>query len=623
MRELQTICLAGGVSHSASLWNAGLWTWRISHIDKETHQPEVGWILTVRAMKSPVAYGNPVMFSPVNWTQAAGVPLRRGKSVEELGDAGWARERERMVHLQQLQQLYQLQLQQQQVGYPGYGAAPAGQPQRPVLVTPAPSPAPACPMPVPGAMMVPVGGPVPPPGHGSAQWPVQWSNQIQVRPDNVVQPHWEHDDQQKAAYRDARNPGQNVYFHPRSEDGHLDLRISEWKGKHCFYQGPDDYNRVPQERENFNTQEDYGTQDKKRRGRDDWDRENEQNSEHYDHQRHRNLKEYDYNDKYRGRDHYDRKYNEEYDGRGRKYQETRRHKHDYREYDSYDTEYEDNYDHQDTYPQRNNYRDRDYNEDRDYYDSKEQRDFREKHRNRQREEDCYYNERRAKDHRLDHRAEDRYDRREYNYKHRDDHDPRVEETRRSKGRGQYDSEVEEHWDYRENDRRYRYKDSKDDRRGDYFNHNRREYDERDDYEQRSADYYDHEYEDHYESREGERSRHRRRDQIRDLRSISMESDYDNPTRDQKTHCEKWVEQQNKNFAPQAMLSFEDPIVYQHDDDQEKGYESSASSKLARKPVYVGSLDRNSFYRKTAPSSLRNSQFATTRKQKKGKHKSSM
>ncbi|XP_017292891.1 dynamin-binding protein isoform X2 [Kryptolebias marmoratus] len=560
-------------------------------------------------MKSPVVYGNPVMFNPGNWNPAAGVPLRRGKSVEELGDAGWARERERMVHLQQLQQLHQLQLQQQQVAYPGYGAIPPGQPQRPVLVA---SPAPGCPMPVPGAMMMPVGGPVPPPGHVSAQWPVQWDNQVQIRQDNVIQqPSWELDDQQKAAFGDRGN----VYFHPRSEDGHLDLRISEWKGKHCFYQGPDDYNSVPQERDNndFRTQESYGTLDKERRGRDDWDRENEH---HSDRRCRRDLEEYDYSDKYRDRDHYDRKYNEEYDERGKKYRDTRKHyKHDRREHDRYNSEYEDTYD-KDTY-HRDHYRDKDYYEDRDYYDSKERRELRGKDHYRRREEDRYYDERRPKDHRYDRRAEDRYESRENDYKHRDDYDRRGEETQRSHRRGQYDSEVDEHWENRENDRRYRYKDSRDDRKGDYFSHKRRDYYKRDDYERRAADHYDREYEDRYESREGEHSHRRPRDRYRDLRSISLESDYEeNPPKDHKTHCEKWVEQQNKNFAPGKMHSFEDPIVYQHDDDQERGYESSASSNQGRKPVYVGSLDRNSFYRKTAPSSLRKSHFATTRKEKK-------
>lgn len=34
--ELQTICLTGGVSHSALLWNAGLWKERRRHVEQET-----------------------------------------------------------------------------------------------------------------------------------------------------------------------------------------------------------------------------------------------------------------------------------------------------------------------------------------------------------------------------------------------------------------------------------------------------------------------------------------------------------------------------------------------------------------------------------------------------------
>lgn len=37
--ELQTICLTGGVSHSALLWNAGLWKEGISHAEETVSAP--------------------------------------------------------------------------------------------------------------------------------------------------------------------------------------------------------------------------------------------------------------------------------------------------------------------------------------------------------------------------------------------------------------------------------------------------------------------------------------------------------------------------------------------------------------------------------------------------------
>nr|XP_015818604.2 dynamin-binding protein isoform X3 [Nothobranchius furzeri] len=574
-------------------------------------------------MKSPVVYGNPVMFGSVDWNQATRVPLRRGKSVEELGDAGWARERERLAHLQQMQQLHQLQIQQQQVGYLGYGVVPPNQIQRPVLLA---SPAPPGPVPVHGGMMMPVGGPVPPPGHVPAQWSGQWDSQVQVRQENVFQqPNW-----------DMRPPDQNVYFHPRSEDGHLDVRISEWKGKHCFYQGPEDFNhqefnRVPQAGDNLDirSQEDYGKLHEERKTRDDWHIDID--SERYDRRQHKDSEECDHRDKYRDRGHYDRKHSDQYDERSKGYYDTRKqHKRDLREHDSYYSEYEDYHDHRDTFPRRhrdrdhyedrrdrdrNHYedrrdRDRDYHEDRDwdYYDSKESRFIREKDHCRQREDDRYYEERKPKDHYYDRCAEDRYKCRENNYKHRDEYNRRGEEVQRSRGRGQYDSEVDEHWECREKDQNYRYRDSRDNRKEEYYNHRRRDYDERDGNDRLKVDHYDDKYEDCYESSP--------RDGYRD--SVSVDPEYEEyPTKTHMTLCAKWVEQQNKNFVFGEMRSVDDPVVYQQDkDEQERGYESrSGSSKKGREPVYVGSLDRNSFYRKTAPSSLQKSQFATTRKLK--------
>ncbi|XP_039643916.1 dynamin-binding protein isoform X4 [Perca fluviatilis] len=543
-------------------------------------------------MKSPVVYGNQAMFGPVDWNYAAGVPVRRGKSVEELGDAGWARERERMAHMQQLQQLHQLQLQQQQVGYPAYGVVPPGQPQGLVMVASPCDPAPGCLMPVHGGMMVPVGGLVLPPAHVAAPRTAQWENQAQIRQGNVCQqPSREYDDRHKAAFQEKRPQGQDVYFHPGSEDGHLNVRISEWKGKHCFYQGPEDYShedysRVPQEKDNKDLRTQEGPKDK-----------------------------------HSFRDHYDRKYNERCDDREQQYSDSRKHrKHDLREHDTHTSEYEDYSDRKDTYDRRDNYRDSDRycDNDMDYHDSKESGRYREKEYYQHRE-DRYYDEQKLKDPYYDRQAEDRYDCRENNYKGRDEYNRRCEETYTSKGRGQYDSELDKHCGYKERAHYDRYNDPGDDRRYEHYDHRRRDhYKARGHYERRTVDQYDHENEDRYKSREGDRSHYKLRDRYWDLRSISIDSQHEEyPKKDCKTHCEEWVEQQNQKLALREMRSFEDPVMYRHSDDHEKGYESSAGnvgSKRGRKPVYVGSLDRNSFYRKTAPSSLRKSQFATTRRQ---------
>nr|XP_057917597.1 dynamin-binding protein isoform X4 [Doryrhamphus excisus] len=532
-------------------------------------------------MKNPVVYGNPVMFAPVDWNFAPEAPVRRGKSVEELGDAGWAKEQERVAHLQHLQQLHQLQ--HQQVVFPGYGVVPpvppGHHPQQAIIAArPAnPVPIPGCPipmMPVQRGPMVAVGGVVPTP------WPGQWDHQNQAIQGN--QPNWEYNEQN-------RLQGQNVYYHPGSEDGHLDLRISEWKGKHCFYQGPEDYNQhdvqTPQET-------DIRNQDGYNKFNDDRRREYKVRERNTDDSARRSHREYDEYDNKSDRKHL---YND------REYYEERRHpRNDLKERHRYDRKYDDYYD--DVYREEF----RDYSQ--DHHDSKESQRYREKDYYHHREDEERYKER--KFYYEDHR-------REHTYKDREDYYRRSDGNSSSRRRGQYDSELDERSDDKERDRYSRYKD--DDSRDQYQDHKRK-------YEHRSKEHYDrrepyknddrHHFTetDPYDSRDEGRSHHKPKHRYRDLRSVSV--DYvDHPKKDRKTHCEEWVEQQNQKLA--LRHSFEDPGTYSRSEEQEKGYESSARTggpKRGRKPVYVGSLDRNSFYRKTAPSSLRKSPFATNRKQ---------
>ncbi|XP_061911615.1 dynamin-binding protein isoform X3 [Entelurus aequoreus] len=529
-------------------------------------------------MKSPVVYGNPVMFAPVDWNYAPQAPVKRGKSVEELGDAGWAKERERVAHLQHLQQLHQLQ--QQQVVYPGYGMIPVppGLPQQSMM-----APILGCPMPIHAGMMPVQRGPVAAVG-GAVQhpWPVQWDHQGQAGQGN--QASWDYDEKQK------RIQGQNVYYHPGSEDGHLDVRVSEWKGKHCFYQGPEncdqDYVQATQEKDN-RSQESYGTLDKDRR-RDNKVR--ERTTDDYNRRGHREYEEYDYK--------YDRRQPGRYDDD--EYYEERRHRsHDLKERDRYNSEYDD-YCYQED--RREDPRDRDRYYSQDCYDSKEGHRYKEKDYYQHRGEDDRYKER--KSYESDHR--------EHYYKDKEVYNRRGEENYSTRRRTKYDSELDKRSGSKERDRNYRYKD--DDWRDEHQDYKRRDehrakehYDRRDLYKNERAET------DPYESRDEERSYRRSRDRYRDLRSVSV--DYvEHPKKDCKTHCEEWVEQQNHKLA--RGHSFEDPGVYHRNEEQEKGYESSTGNvgpKRGRKPVYVGSLDRNSFYRKTAPSSLRMSPFATNRK----------
>ena len=531
------------------------------------------------------------MFGTVDWNYSAGPPIRKGKSLEELGDAGWAREQERAVHLQQLQQLQQVQLQQQQVGYYGYAVVPPGQPQSPVMLTRPGDPVPGCPVPVHGGMMIP-GGPVPPQVHVPAQWPVQWGGH----------PGWGYNDGQKAAFTEKSHPRQDVYFHPGSEDGHLNVRISEWKGKHCFYQGPEnyghhDYRNVACDKvdNDFRTGEEL---EDRRRG-DNRVKENHHYSERYD-RSHKEREEYDSKEKNSHRDPYDRQCNN-YDRRENPhYSSSRRLQKSVGREQDYNSEYEDCYDRKiwHSYKDSGHYSDND----RDYFESRGNRHYREKERYRRRKDDSYYD---YEDQRYysDHYAEDRCGSREYDYKERGAYKKCNEETY-TRRRRQYDCEPETHCGYREKEHYNRYTDKDDNERdGDYV-HKKEHYDSQD-------------------GSPGEHSHHDSREGYRNFRSISMDSSYEEyPKKHSKTHCEEWVEEQNKKLALRETHLYEDPIVYHHSDEQQKGYESSAGSSRSKrggKPVYVGSLDRNSFIRKTAPSSVRKAQFATTMRANKGKH----
>lgn len=557
--------------------------------------------------------------------------MRRGKSVEELGDAGWAKERERIAHLQQIQQLHQLQLHQPQVGYPGYAGVPPVQLQGPIMLPCPGDPlqAPGVPIPIHGGMMVPVGGPVPPPGHIPAPWPVHWD---QGQGNVPQQSTWEHNNHQKAAIAERRHHAQDVYFHPGSENGHLDVRISEWKGKHCFYQGPEDYShqdhsRVAQEKERNDPRP---QEDEDRRRRDNRVREDDG----YDYERydHRNPRDMEYSrDKQRYRERYDRKYSERYKSIERQHYDSRTpHKANFKDRDSYSSEYEDYCHYKDAYDCRDNYRDSGhcYDHDRDYYDSRERPHYKLKENYKSRgEDDQYYDKRELRGHHYD--RKEQYNGRENSYKDRDVYYQSSDETHSSKQRAHYDSEPEKYNSHKERDRYDRHKDMNDDWRNEEYvrrkDHNwARDHVDgrtadltRDRCDRRTADDLDHEY----DAGDRDYARYKSRKQYQDLRSLSADSSYEEyPKKDRKTHCEEWVEQQNKKL--QKMHSFEDPVTYRHNE-EERGYESSASasSKRGHKPIYVGSLDRNSFYRKTAPSSLSKSKYATTRKQNKGKHMS--
>ncbi|KAM6951088.1 dynamin-binding protein [Aplochiton taeniatus] len=580
-------------------------------------------------MKGQVVFGHPAGREAVDWNYGTGV--RRGKSVEELGDAGWARERERMLRLQQLQQLHQLQLQQQQqvVGYPAYG--PAAVPPPGLMMVAGP----AGPMPVHGGLMplqpglMPVlggpmpaqGGQMPQSGQGPALWPLE--NQGHAHPGNVnPQASWEYEDQDRLAVRDDRPQSRDLYFHPGSEDGHLELRRAEWSGKHCFYQGPE--NDSPQVQDKEQHHKDYNGEHKGKerynykRGDsielqnvDYLDREKERDHHRYDRRDYKYSDRYNCKDKYNHRDKYDCRYD---DHKGEEYYENRtRGKLDLRQSEDHDDRQREHYDRKqnEKYARREDYYDR---KDEDHYNGK-YRDYsgrrerspyqqRDKDHYQRREEDYYRNDRKAREHRHD-QLEDRFDHREredYHPKDGNDYVPRREEPSDFPGKDQYDRRRDERCRSKEKDHYHTEGDE----------HYKARSEERH-YEDRKNNRED----DHYDRTEAFSGDQQARDQYRVFRTTSAEY----PIRSHsKTHCEEWVKEQNQSLPLREIRSFEDPVVYNHEkqSDPESGSEKPGSKatgpRRGRKPVYVGSLDRNSFYRKTAPSALRRSEFAVNRKQ---------
>ncbi|XP_030195781.1 dynamin-binding protein isoform X2 [Gadus morhua] len=629
-------------------------------------------------MKGQVVLGHPAGYGGADWSYGpGGQPVRRGKSVEQLGGADWAKENERVVRLQQLQQLHHLQIQQQQqqqqqqVAFPGYGPVP-GQPQGPMMFM-----GPGHPVhhggmvSGPGGHMACVGGPPAPPplpGHmQAAPWPVHLANQVHTRPQEMVphQPRLEYKNPGEPAFEDLRPLSRDLYYHPGSEDGHLGLRRAERvsKAQHCFYQGPEDYNSHDRSREppHNNDHVDQRGQERynapaeerqyQRNKQDHWATERSYESdntrvprdlEHADATRDRYS--------YRGRNE-DRRYSD--DHREQDYYEDRKYvKHDPRERGEYDRRREDSrYDEKEG--RRDDYRERldgDRYKDREYLDQREQDHY------RRREDDRYdYDDRKPKDHPPD----DYYDRRDKKY--RDANGRAGEETFYS-GRDQSDSA----WDERYRDgydrkgddhpgarRRDRYEEDIDpcerragdptrehssrdryDRRYDYSPRDRYDFegaeDRRGGSDSSRQGRYDHQPGDdrrRYDSGErgesvGTLPRNRARERFQVVRSLSEDTRYEEPPpKDGKTkHCERWVEEQNRKLKLGELHLLEDPETFRRgaEEDRETGYESCSGGggrKRGHKPVYLGSLDRNSFYRKTAPSSMKHSQFATTRKKK--------
>ncbi|XP_042591731.1 dynamin-binding protein isoform X4 [Cyprinus carpio] len=556
-------------------------------------------------MKGQVVLGHPMPFAPVPWDFNR-PPPKRGKSVEELVSEGWEKERcMQMLHFQQQQQL-----QQQSVMCP--------QDFRPA------------------------------PGH--------WEHQAYLGEANGYrQQCWEYEDWDKVPYQEV--PPQQFFYQSPEAVYQEPRKPQEWTGNHCFYQHqeePDysdhrDFAQSPrskerpdyvtryhswesdeycEEREPYSRRDRYAYgfdrdnqdyydkaldnyRDGDRRGRDYYDHKEldkydryDRRDKHYDskHQEHYNSRKKDWY-RYRKADHYDSRDNSQYE----RYDRREKDQSDDRNRDRYDRSYceegcrrGDSYQYRD----RNSIDRRDYDQyverKGDYYDYKEKEKIRSDFR---RDDYCGRRERTGE------RDSSKLDDKEW-YEHK-------------KG-NHYDLKPRDRYDYRENsqsEQRDRFepkeRDSYQYREGDQC-----DYREKDDRNYWKDERYDSGIKDCYEDKgcESDQYDQKSRERYRDVRSNSLDprqhSDHNSGR-----HCKEWEKDVYQKQTLKQRLSYEDTVKLSYDikdqycDRPGSGKMDMEGQGRTRKPAYVGSLDRNSFYRKTAPSSLRRSEFATNRKKK--------
>ncbi|KAI1887206.1 hypothetical protein AGOR_G00203760 [Albula goreensis] len=326
--------------------------------------------------------------------------------------------------------------------------------------------------------------------------------------------------------------------------------------------------------------------------------------EYYDH-RDRNMEYYDHRDMHqydsREMDHYDRKEKDRNDSRDLD-------TYDRRNRDKYDSRYLDYYDHRDI----DRYDSRNF----DRYDSRkfDRYDSRNSDRYDSRDIDRYD----PKDRDRFDREFDRYDRRDgYDGKDRD-----IEFCDR-RNRDRYDHTDRDRYDYRVgNVDHYNFKDRNkyNSRDLDYYNHSADHYDHRDrrlyDYIDRVGDHCDRGLSDRYED-------HKDGNRDRDLRGVDLDRRYEEYGDKVGQYDQEWNDSPSYKYANKEAQS--DPRERDLDQGDSVGLglraldvEYEGRGRTKRQMMLTGSLDRNSFYRKTAPSSLRRSDFALNRKKKQGK-----
>ncbi|TSK14758.1 Dynamin-binding protein [Bagarius yarrelli] len=581
----------------------------------------------------------------VPWNISKASP-RRGKSVEELVSGSWEREQYIQMHMHFQQQQQQLQHQQQPIIYPqNFGPAPGFLENHAYLKQAS--------------------------GMHQTCWEYEDCDKIPYRDSLPQQKKQFFYQTPEAVFQEPRKPqpwtGNHCFYEPKEDMNFTDHRgnkdpvrspqtkefshyiqrdrYDNWDMDHYYNEQEGNFGRHQARRDAYCDRDKRDHYDKKRGNCRERSRYEHRDSEYYDH---KELDRYDrYNQK--DMDNYDRI--DHKSSMGRDYYDTRqRQKYANRDTEHYVKEFGDHRDsdrhdrkQKDQYDRRRV--DRNYNRESEQdrrkfnrYVSREEdsNDQRDNVHYEQRRRDCSKNK--EKDHR---KKVEHYKRREnvdyrekahYEWQGEDQPDVKDRDTYDSKKDGRYKMKERVQYDRREKDKRYECMEHLGVQR------QKHGFRERDRYQLRDADYYhyrdkgarDHgsddcynnEVQDYLEDREWEDNQYERRN--RGYCKISTDgysSDYD-----RWKHIKEWQKDvyHSQTVRERGARSFEDPVTLtQSDHEDNKNGERIDSGILdmekqgwkKQKALYAGSLDRNSFYRRTAPSSLRKSEFVINRKEK--------
>lgn len=605
-------------------------------------------VILLDRMSGQIALGHPMVFAPAAWDFSR-APPRRGKSVEELVSDSWERERYIQMHMHFQQQQ---QLQQPVICPQGFGPAPGYLENQAYLKQVS--------------------------GMHQTCWEYEDCDKIPYKDGLPQQRNQFFYHTPEAVFQEPRRPqewtGNHCFYEPKE-----DVNFTDYRGNRDHVRSPQrkEYpNHMNQDRHNYWDGEEYYDErdhcsrrdqnayydrdkrdyyDKKRGNFKERDRYEQRDSDYYDH------KELDSYGRYKLKDldnydHYDHK-----DSMRRDYYDTRqRHKYVYRDTehsghrekelsdrgdtDRYNRKQKDQYDHRRV--------DRSYSREGEQDHRKFNRyAYREKDSNDQSDSDWY--EQRKGDH-SKYRKEDTDDRRKVDhYKRRENPDAEYKEKDHYawQGDAHLDLKDKDTYDTRK-DARYKLteKDCREKGRyehieqGLYEQRQKDSWRERDRYQPRDTDRYycrdkgnrdhrsddchDNKLKDYIDDREWEDDQYEQNS--RRYCKVSTEgysSDYD-----RWKHIKEWEKDvsRTRTVRERDVRSYEDPVTLTHFDYEVTKNGSHTDPDSLRmdiekqglrkqKALYAGSLDRNSFYRRTAPSSLRKSEFVINRKEKQGKN----